>query len=540
MAYKIQKNCQNVSLTMYDKEADLGGTWYLNRYPGAGCDIPSHAYSYPFALNPDWPQYCSHQPDIWKYLNKVCDVFELRKYMQFKSKITRAEWLDDVGKWKIEVTKNVGDTEQISEEFSDVFLYATGALNGAKWPEVEDLDEFKGKMIHSSAWPDNYGKEQWKEERVAVIGVGASSVQIVSNIQPHVKSMDIFVRTGTWFSRIADNFGDYKPYSEEQLTSFSHDAEALVSHAKAIENDLSICLDLQIAGSDMQKGASEWTKAHMREHIKDDRLFNGFLPNFGLGCRRITPADPYMRAIQEPNVTVHFSAAARLTSDSIIAADGTSTPIDTIICASGFDTSYRPRFPIIGRDGVNLAEKWKRHPEAYLGITVPDMPNFFMFMGPSWPVHNGSIMGPLIATGDYVIAALQKIQRDCITCLSPKASSTRAFNEHVQKFAERTVWVESCRSWFKNSEGRVTALWPGTGLHFVEALRWPRWEDYEIRREHDNEWAVLGNGFCWSERTEGVDKTPFLSVEALDEKWRKEVLNEGRKDETAEANGQVD
>lgn len=445
--------------------------------------------------------------------------------MRFNSQIIRAEWNDDKGKWKIDV-KKIDSGGRISQEFCDLFLYATGALNGAKWPEVEDLDLFQGKLIHSSAWPDDYQKEQWKNERVAVIGAGASSLQIVSSMQPWVKSIELFVRTGTWFSRIADNFGEHKPYSDEERSTFRQDPESLVLHAKSIEEQLSICLDIQIAGSEMQQAASNWTRSHMREHLKDDRLYNGFLPSFGLGCRRITPGDAFMRAIQQPNVSTKFTAATRLTADSIIGADGTSAQVDTIICASGFDNSYRPRFPVIGRSGIDLAQKWSRHPEAYLGITVPDMPNFFMFMGPSWPVHNGSIMGPLIATGDYVVNALHKIQHDCIKSLSPKMDSTRAFNEHVQKFAERTVWVESCRSWFKNGEGRVTALWPGTGLHFMAAVKWPRWEDYEIERIYENEWAVLGNGFCWQERTEGLDKTPFLSVDALDEKWTREVLGQ--------------
>jgi hydroxyversicolorone monooxygenase len=289
--------------------------------------------------------------------------------MNFNSQITRAEWDEDRGKWKIQVTQKKVDTyekEQILvlEELCDVFLYATGALNGAKWPDVEGVEQFKGKLIHSFVWPDNYRKEQWANERVAVIGAGASGLQIVSSMKPFAKSIDIFIRTGTWFSRMADNFGEYKPYSEEERERFRQDGESLVSHAKDIEEQLSSCLDLQIAGSEAQEMASNWTRDHMREHLKDDRLYYGFLPSFGLGCRRNTPADPYMKAIQESNVSIHFTAASRLTSGSIIDAHGTSTFIDIIICASGFDTSYRPRFPIIGRGGIDLAQKMVSPPRS--------------------------------------------------------------------------------------------------------------------------------------------------------------------------------
>ena len=377
--------------------------------------------------------------------------------------------------------------------------------------------------MHSSAWPVDYQKDQWETDRIAVIGTGASSLQIIPSIQLWAKSIDVFVRTPTWFSRIADNFGEYKPYTEEARRTFREDTQALISHAKDIEEQLSICLDLQIVGSEAQEKVSTWTRNHMREHLKDDRLYYGFLPSFGPGCRRITPADLYKKAIQKANVSVHFAEAARLTTNSLIDANGDETQIDTLICASRFDNSYRPRFPVIGREGIDLAQKWSLQPEAYLGITVPGMPNFFMFMGPSRPVYNGPIMGPLIATGDYFIAALHKMQRDCIKSLLPKPNVTRMFNEHVQGFSKRTVWIESCRSWFKNGEGRVTAPWPGTGLHFMEAVKWPRWEDYQIERRFGNEWAVLGNGFCWQEREKGLDKTPFLNVDVLDEKWKREA-----------------
>ena len=155
------------------------------------------------------------------------------------------------------------------------------------------------------------------------------------------------------------------------------------------------------------------------------------------------------------------------------------------------------------------------------------MPNFYTFMGTAYPVHNGSIMGPLTANGDYIIDVLHKMQRDQIKSLVPRSDVTRKFNEHVQQWIKRTVWTQDCRSWFKNNQtNRVTALWPGTGLHYREAILQPRYEDYDIEYLHDNPWAILGNGYSWAEKTEGEDSTPFLSVKALDPLWRQVVMNE--------------
>ena len=165
----------------------------------------------------------------------------------------------------------------------------------------------------------------------------------------------------------------------------------------------------------------------------------------------------------------------------------------------------------------------------YTGCTADDMemPNFYTFMGPAYPVHNGSIMGPLTTNGDYIVNVLNKMQRDHIKSLTPNSDVTDKYNEHVQQWIKRTVWTQNCRSWFKNNEtNRVTALWPGTGLHYTEAIIQPRYEDYDIDYLHDNPWAILGNGYTWAEKTEGEDATPFLTVEAMDSQWRKAVLKE--------------
>jgi cation diffusion facilitator CzcD-associated flavoprotein CzcO len=174
----------------------------------------------------------------------------------------------------------------------------------------------------------------------------------------------------------------------------------------------------------------------------------------------IVLGDPYMRAIQEPNVDVHFSAVNKITEDSVIDTDGVEKKVDTIVCATGFDVSYRPRFPIVGQNGVELGAKWKQCPEAYLGITVPDMPNFITFIGPTWPVENGSVMGPLGAVGEYAIQIIKKMQQEFIRSSTPKQDVTDLFNAHTQEFIKHTVWSSNCRSWYRSKQLRYhLALW---------------------------------------------------------------------------------
>ena len=316
------------------------------------------------------------------------ETFGLRKYMNFHSEVIGCTWNEEKGEWLVKIREQLPGKEP--REFQDhchLLLHGTGILNNYKWPDIPGLkDKFRGKVIHTATWPKDYQEEQWANDRVAIIGSGASSIQTVPTMQPHAKHLDVFVRTGVWFVQMADHTGYNKPYSQEQRDAFRKDPKALVAEAKNIEDQINGLWGAFFEGSEEQKGAQELFRARMAEWIKDERLLKGFTPKFDVGCRRITPGDPYMLAIQEKNVDVHFTPVVSCTEDGVVGEDG-ERKVDTIVCATGFDVSYKPRFPIVGKDGVDLADKWKVCPEAYLGVCVPSMPNFVTFIGPSWPVE---------------------------------------------------------------------------------------------------------------------------------------------------------
>lgn len=186
--------------------------------------------------------------------------------------------------------------------------------------------------------------------------------------------------------QIADNFGHNHEYTDEQKKEFHDDPRKLVEHAKSIEDQVNGLWGGFYKGSSGQEEGQKALKARMAEFIKDERLLMGYTPTFGFGCRRITPGDPYMHAIQKENVDVHFTPVTKITEKGVVGEDGIERECDTIVCATGFDVSYRPRFPIVGLKGIDLAQKWKVCPEGYLGLAIPDFPNFFTFIGPSWPV----------------------------------------------------------------------------------------------------------------------------------------------------------
>lgn len=205
--------------------------------------------------------------------------------MTFNTEVVRAEWQEGAGKWKITLRQKAasGEERELVEE-CDLFLYATGILNNFKWPGIKGINSFKGRIAHTATWPKDYQKEQWANDRVAVIGSGASSIQTVPTMQPHVKHLDIFVRTAVWFVQIANNFGQNKEYSQEERDEFRKDPKKLLAHAKDIENQVNGLWGAFYANSKEQKAAQELFRERMKEFIKDERLLEGFTPKFEVGC----------------------------------------------------------------------------------------------------------------------------------------------------------------------------------------------------------------------------------------------------------------
>ena len=243
----------------------------------------------------------------------------------------------------------------------------------------------------------------------------------------------------------------------------------------------------------------------------------------------MTPCDPYIRAIQQDNVAVHFTPVVKVVHEGVVGGDGLTREVDTIICATGFDVSYIPRFPIVGRNGAMLAEQWRSEPFAYFGLTVPDMPNMVILGGPPSPVQNGTPFGAFHAQGEYALHLIQKLQRDNIRSLQPKRSVTDHFVRHTQEYHKNTVFTDSCRSWYKNNDtGRVTAVWPGSALQYRAILQEPRWEHYDIEyRDSKNIFSFMGNGLVKELVTPGADTTHYLKPSNIDPLWLKEVRSSG-------------
>lgn len=408
-----------------------------------------------------------------------------------------------------------------------------------KWPNIEGIDNYKGTLIHSNRGNEEY---DFTDKRVAVIGIGSSGIQIVPQLVKVCGSMDLFVRSKTWISPAPgiNEPTDQDPemdseynFTEATLDVFK-DPNVLRSYRAAIMDRRIDNFKRTMADSDIQKRAQELFRKSMMERLGDTekgrKAADVLLPDFPVGCRRQTPGPGFLEALIKDNVEMRWDDLDRFTDKGIKIRSGEEREYDVVVCATGFDTSFQPSFPLIGRNGVNLAQKWGGdRPRAYFGISVPDMPNYFCFVGPNNPISNGSLVLGIQATAIYVYKWLEKLQTEGIRSFEVRNDVNEEYNQHIQKYLERTVWTRGCRSWYKRGtvDGRVVAIYGGTTFHFMESLKNPRWEDFQMDRVHEareNRFAYLGNGFTLRETKAGsVGATQTLD---LDEYWNLLVLPE--------------
>jgi len=353
---------------------------------------------------------------------------------------------------------------------------------------------------------------------VAVIGAGSSGIQLVSSIQKDVKKLYAWVKSPTWITagfaqRFAGKDGGNFEYTEEQKRFLMENPKAYLEYRKTVENELNQRFKFIIKGTKEAENARSFAESEMKRKLHDNpELADKIIPkDFNVGCRRPTPGDGFLEALIADNTTCFTDPITRITPSGFIDHKGIEHEVDVIICATGFDTSWVPRFPFIGSNG-DLRSIWTPgNVSSYLSIAIPTFPNHFSFCGPYGPLAHGSLI-PLIETWTaYMNKVITKCQIENIKSLKPRQDVTDQFRQHSDEFLKRTAWTGPCRSWFKGgtADGQVN-IWPGSRLHFLQILSEPRYEDYEIKYMNSrNMWSFLGNGFCTRE-TDGRDITYYL------------------------------
>jgi len=450
--------------TIYEKADRLGGTWRENTYPGIACDVPSHFYSYSFALNPDWSRRFSPGAEIQAYFEDVARRYDVTPRIQTGKEVTRCIFED--GLWKVEIAD--GSTDE-----ADFIIAATGVLHHPAYPDIEGLDRFEGSLFHSARWDHD---EPLEGKRVGIIGTGSSAIQIVGAVVDRVRSLTLFQRTAQWITPMEN-----LPYSEEQKQEFRSHPEAMeavraeVSHAFT-EGFANVLVD---AESPVIQAIHDGCVANLEDNVADPELRERLRPDYRATCKRLVLSEDFYDAIQRPNARLVTEAIERVEKSGVRTRDGELHELDVLVLATGFrvDRFVRP-MQVIGRDGVALDETWKDGPFAYMAITVPELPNFFMLNGPNSPVGNFSLIEVAEQQVAYILRLVEQVRSGACREISPSREAMERFDAERREAAKKTIWATGCKSWYLDESGLPTA-WPWTFDRFQEEMARPRLDDFE-------------------------------------------------------------
>jgi cation diffusion facilitator CzcD-associated flavoprotein CzcO len=430
-----------------ERAGELGGTWRDNTYPGCQCDIPSHLYSYSFAPNPEWTRMFALQPEIQDYLLRVADQEGVVPHVRFSHEAHGAAWDDEAKRWRIQTSQG--------EYSSEVLCVAMGGLSEPAYPVIPGLDDFGGTIFHSAQWDHDH---DLTGERVALIGTGASGVQIVPEIQPRVGQLHLFQRTPVWVMPNAD-----RPMTEFERNLFRRFPAA----QRGLRALIYLLQEGTVMGTVFHRRLLELlqriAERHLERQVPDPELRAKLTPAYTLGCKRITQSDTYFPALTQRNAEVVTEPITRVTKTGIRTADGKLRKLDTIILATGFQVLNNPGFAAVrGRDGRSLLETWDGSPRAYLGTTVPNFPNLFFLVGPNSAGGFNSIVFTSESHINYVVECLRRMDRAGVSSVELRPEVYEAFNRETERRLGESVWnAGGCASWYLDENGRNCVWWPG-------------------------------------------------------------------------------
>jgi cation diffusion facilitator CzcD-associated flavoprotein CzcO len=467
MAIQLKRDGRH-DFVVLEKADDVGGTWRDNTYPGCACDIQSHMYSFSFAQNPAWTRSFSYQPEIWDYLRRVTDDYDLREHLRFGVEVTGARWDDDEHRWH--VTTRTGDT------YVAQFLVAgIGGLHIPNVPALPGIENFRGAAFHSAQWDHDY---DLTGKRVAVVGTGASAIQFIPRIAPDVAGLTVFQRTPPWVM----------PKADYPIPGWAKRIFAAVPGAQRLyRNAIYWLLESRALGFNrhrwLLKAAQRIALANMHKAVKDPELRAKLTPDYVMGCKRVLIANDYYPALTRDNVEVVTDGIREVRAHSIVDSAGVEHEVDAIIYGTGFHvTDAFDYLDITGRGDVDLAKHWRDNGiQTMLGITVTGFPNLFFLLGPNTALGHNSVVFMIESQIRYVAQAIGLVERTGTAALDPRPGAQARFQSDIQRKLADGVWSRGgCKSWYLDAHGVNRTIWPGFTWRYWQRTRTLNPADYEL------------------------------------------------------------
>ncbi len=439
-------------VVLLERAHDVGGVWRDNTYPGVGVDTPSPLYQLRRMTNPDWSDMYAPGHEVLDYSRRLAHTDGLMDRVRFGHGVHDARWDPSWRCWRI-----VTDQGLVT---ADVLVSAAGLVSDPKLPDVPGLDAFPGPSFHTSRWDheiDLAGK------RVAVVGTGASTVQIVPEIQPDVAELHLLQRTPAWVMpkpdrpvpertrrRLAAN-----PFLMRMQFDVTYVGAEILAAARRVRS--------------MRTGLMRIGRRHLEQQVTDPDLRERLTPDFEYLCKRPLVSNDYLPAVSAPNTTLHTGGLAEVRGNTVVAADGTSAEVDVIVFATGFEIGATSPIARRVRDssGRSLSDHWGALPHAYLGMSYPGFPNFFLMQGPNATSGVSSTLLFAEAQGRYVADAVATMAADGIETVDVRPEIERRWTRRVRRRSARTVWeIGGCASYYQNDNGVNVVMWPGNTAEY--------------------------------------------------------------------------
>ncbi|MFO1108211.1 MAG: NAD(P)/FAD-dependent oxidoreductase [Bradyrhizobium sp.] len=455
-----------IPYTIVEKNAEIGGTWYVNRYPGCGVDTPNHSYSFSFGKRNPWTRYFAQRQELHDYLLKVADEHDIRKHVRLNTELTSARW-DEISKRWISTLKTADGEETLN---STVLVSAIGQLNDPAPASFKDDETFKGLKIHSALWRDDIKLDG---KHVAVIGTGATAMQLVPSIADRVASVTIYQRTAQW-ARPVKGYSDpitegaqwllaHLPFYVQwyRFNMFWRYGDGLLPF---LRKDPAWPYPERAVNKGNDRHREELT-SFILEELKDrPDLIAKCVPTYPPYGKRILLDNNWFRTLTKPNVELVTEPIDRFAPEGIATCDGKLRRHDIIVISTGFKvTEMAARLNITGRENKNLKQAWANdNPTAYLGLTVPDFPNLFVMLGPnSGPAHGGSVIFQSECQSRYITSCLVEMIEQNLAAIDVKPQAHDDYVRKVDAEHEQMIWTHpGMTTYYRNSQGRVFSAMP--------------------------------------------------------------------------------
>jgi cation diffusion facilitator CzcD-associated flavoprotein CzcO len=452
MAIKLTQSGES-DYVVIERGSDVGGTWRDNTYPGAACDVPSQLYSFSFAPNPGWSRSFSPQPEIQAYIERVARESGVLDHFRFNTELAAARWDGEALLWR--VSTSAGDLT------ADVLVPAAGALSDPKLPDIDGIDSFAGALFHSARWDHDY---DLAGKRVAVIGTGASAIQIVPEIATQVAHLDVYQRTAPFVMPRRD-----RAYTAAERFAFRFVPGVQKVYRTAIYWARECFVPAFTLKPGLAAPAKRAALANIDRGITDPVLREKVKPTFEIGCKRILISNDWYPALARDHVELVTEPIVKVTPHAVVTADGTEREIDVLVVATGFHTTDLPIAErIVGAQGQSLAQHFRDiGMQAYKGSTVHGFPNLFFIVGPNTGLGHSSMVLMIESQIAYTVDAVTKMRVTGVTAVEPTAQAQQSWNDDIQRRMRRTVWsTGGCASWYLDDHGRNVTLWPRTTFAF--------------------------------------------------------------------------